>query len=517
MVRNRYTNVQPWDNARVKLRTPIGGSDYVNASPISLRSLTPSSRHRGRRKASQETGNSVAQQVDLQENRYIATQGPKEGQFSHFWHMAFQESIGDVGVVVMLTQCYEGLKEKCAEYFPMYMDAPVLELPPEPKNEEGSQDSDGDPFLDSESDSADTDSVGTGRTTSQSGDNADIINSPPPKSPELTEHGKVELLSMRYDASLGSEVRELQVTIGLTTKKFYHYFYGKWADYGRVEPEDRVALLQLTRETRQVAGQSPRIVHCSAGVGRTGTWIALDFLLRELEEGRLLDQSYLENQTSTTQTQSPPATNSAGSGITKPDPQPAERKDTWGRSGPPKTTTPEPKESDLIHDTVDLLRQQRMMMVMNDVQYASLYEVLREQFIDKYAEKEVGVTVSTTALSAVGGWEGPRPKVRRMSTQDSVTAGVGGMGVDDGSQPDMAGGEEDAISEAETEIQGRELTASPTGVGGPGDGTADDGDDPYAAVSPDEVMREMEMDGGHEPGKEKDTESENTGENGQGK
>ena len=119
MSRNRYANVQPWDSSRVKLKTTIGGSDYVNASPISLKSLSPASRHRGRRKPSQETSSSDTQSVTVQETRYIATQGPKENQIAHFWHMALQESTGEVGAIIMLTQCYDGLKEKCAEYFPM--------------------------------------------------------------------------------------------------------------------------------------------------------------------------------------------------------------------------------------------------------------------------------------------------------------------------------------------------------------------------------------------------------------
>ena len=35
--RNRYLNVQPWDKSRIHLRVAEGKSDYINASPISLR------------------------------------------------------------------------------------------------------------------------------------------------------------------------------------------------------------------------------------------------------------------------------------------------------------------------------------------------------------------------------------------------------------------------------------------------------------------------------------------------
>ena len=35
--RNRYLNVQPWDKSRIRLKVAEGQSDYINASPISLR------------------------------------------------------------------------------------------------------------------------------------------------------------------------------------------------------------------------------------------------------------------------------------------------------------------------------------------------------------------------------------------------------------------------------------------------------------------------------------------------
>ena len=35
--RNRYANVQPWLRSRIHLKVPEDKSDYINASPISLR------------------------------------------------------------------------------------------------------------------------------------------------------------------------------------------------------------------------------------------------------------------------------------------------------------------------------------------------------------------------------------------------------------------------------------------------------------------------------------------------
>ena len=38
--RNRYLNVDPWQNNRVRLKVPDGTSDYINASPVELRSTS---------------------------------------------------------------------------------------------------------------------------------------------------------------------------------------------------------------------------------------------------------------------------------------------------------------------------------------------------------------------------------------------------------------------------------------------------------------------------------------------
>lgn len=437
----------------MKLKKPIGGSDYVNASPIKLtsRAVKPKPRSLG----APATSSDQAQQSAISEieYRYIATQGPKEGQFSHFWHMVMQETTGEVGVIIMLTRLYEGNKEKCAQYYPADMNNPtiILAAHEEENEDEGDLADDGDPFLDSPTTSADTDSVGTDTESDR------------PQSDKATtdevhrQCGTVTLLSLTYDASTGCEVRKLNLEIDGETKVICHYLFNHWPDFGKPEAEDRRALVELTKVSKAVAGDSPRIVHCSAGVGRTGTWIALDYLLQELEAGRLVE---------------------APSYMTLPKSSSVNTNGTWGKSGASKPSTPETREEDdLIWETVNSLREQRMMMVMNELQYSFLYEVLKDAFIDKYAQKEIGPVVTDV--------QEPSPKVARKESA------FGGMYED--SQSEEAQKDEETMSdaasesEAETEIMEKEKAET----GASSEAAADDAkiDDPYAAVAP-EAIRE---------------------------
>ncbi|KKK15335.1 hypothetical protein AOCH_006051, partial [Aspergillus ochraceoroseus] len=266
--RNRYGNVQAWANSRIHLRVPEGECDFINASPIVLKDS-----------------------VSLEERRYIATQGPKIDNISHFWHMVFHES-EDVGVVVMLTQTIESGREKCSQYFPLDLDNPTVLL----------RRDDNDPFVDEDE--------------HQHGDE-DFL-------------GHLTLLECTWNAESRSEIRKLELTLGEESKIVWHFLFAGWADYSKPVGEDRDALLQLIKLSGSKCSlQNPRIVHCSAGVGRTGTFIALDYLLQELETGELLKAS---------------------------DP-----------------------ETDPVFETVNQLREQRMMMVYNEMQLIFIYEVLREQ------------------------------------------------------------------------------------------------------------------------------------------
>ncbi|TKA75545.1 hypothetical protein B0A55_03537 [Friedmanniomyces simplex] len=286
--RNRYLNVEPYAQNRIKLKVAEEANDYINASPIVL----------GKR-------------------RYIATQGPKDTSVNHFYRMLAQECGGPgAAVVVMLTQTHEAGKEKCFQYYPLSAEESPLVIPDEDED------------------------LGEGG--------------------EDHFQGQVELQSVELDQASRSEVRRLRVRMRtsaeggkagdeqLEEKEIRHLLFSGWPDFLIPEGDDRQALIQLVHlsntlnkapstngvsSTNHESQTNPRIVHCSAGVGRSGTFIALDYLLSLLYAGDL---------------------------------------DHLAEDGE--------ESRDPIAETVDLLRQQRMMMVQGEAQFNFLYEVLRERW-----------------------------------------------------------------------------------------------------------------------------------------
>ncbi|KAF2766334.1 hypothetical protein EJ03DRAFT_330193 [Teratosphaeria nubilosa] len=301
--RNRYLNVEPYADNRIKLKVAKGVNDYINASPIAL----------GKR-------------------RYIATQGPKNTSVNHFYRMlADDHVVQSPVVVVMLTQTHEAGREKCFQYYPLAKEESPLVI------EEDAEINDG-------------------------------------------FHGEVELDSVEQDASTRSEIRHLRLRTHMSReadtpasevkeKEIHHLLFSGWPDFLVPEGHDRRGLLSLIHLSASLNHPSsthppinghrpahsslttpqsnPRIIHCSAGVGRSGTFIALDYLLSLLQTGDL------DNI---------------------------------------------PTDRDPVAETVDLLRQQRMMMVQGEGQFYFVYEVLREQFL----VQRLGVAPEALGLGGTG-------------------------------------------------------------------------------------------------------------------
>ncbi|XP_054914100.1 receptor-type tyrosine-protein phosphatase H-like [Poeciliopsis prolifica] len=154
---------------------------------------------------------------------YIATQGPLPHTVADFWRMIWEQSVKRV---VMVTNHIEAGGNKCAQYWPEDM------------------------------------------KQSQYGDVLVSVTS------ELKEQNWT-LRQFTIKQKRSSEQRSVR-----------HFHFTVWPDRG--VPQGTDVLIQFRRIVRQDiesdGSEAPTVVHCSDGVGRTGTFIALDFLLQQLEK-----------------------------------------------------------------------------------------------------------------------------------------------------------------------------------------------------------------------------------------
>ncbi|XP_013174828.1 PREDICTED: uncharacterized protein LOC106123166 [Papilio xuthus] len=174
--------------------------------------------------------NGVARRVKLEwlvwRRRYIATQGPTPATLDAFWRMIWQHR---VHTVVMITNLVERGRRKCDMYWPA-----------------------------------------GGRGSS-------------------AEFGGVRVTLLHEDVRAAYTVRKLRVRLihkcdGVedtadSGRIILQYHYTVWPDHGT--PRHPLAVLPFVKAASADPGTV--LVHCSAGVGRTGTYIVLDAQLNQLK------------------------------------------------------------------------------------------------------------------------------------------------------------------------------------------------------------------------------------------
>lgn len=101
----------------------------------------------------------------------------------------------------------------------------------------------------------------------------------PFKSKGINVNVKKRDLFELYDRTELSVTHE---TFGLK-QKVVHFYFKKWPDHGC--PTDPTHLITFIRKVKveKIPSYSPIVVHCSAGVGRTGTFIGLDIIMQRLK------------------------------------------------------------------------------------------------------------------------------------------------------------------------------------------------------------------------------------------
>ncbi|XP_015719707.1 receptor-type tyrosine-protein phosphatase eta isoform X2 [Coturnix japonica] len=158
---------------------------------------------------------------------FIAAQGPLPNTIEDFWRMIWEKNIYSV---VMLTKCVEQARTKCEQYWP----------------------------------------------DKQSKSYGDVI---------VTMVSEVVLPEWT--------IRDFNVenadTLESHTVRQFHFT--SWPDHG--VPETTDLLINFRHLVHEYSSQnpidSPTLVHCSAGVGRTGTFIAIDRLIQQIEMENTVD------------------------------------------------------------------------------------------------------------------------------------------------------------------------------------------------------------------------------------
>lgn len=150
------------------------------------------------------------------------------------------------------------------------------------------------------------------------------------ESPVVTDSFEIKLVNQVFQNSLYRisilEVHCLQSKS--TIHRVTHYHINNWEDLSVVSPADRTHFMDLVKtlfKSLQDRPDEPALFHCSAGVGRTGTFLTIFFLYQELVELR--------------------------------------------QSGRDDTVS--------VHDTLLFLRRQRAQLVETEEQYLFIYSFLR--------------------------------------------------------------------------------------------------------------------------------------------
>ncbi|XP_076817985.1 uncharacterized protein LOC143463404 [Clavelina lepadiformis] len=159
--------------------------------------------------------------------RFIATQGPKNNTIEDVWTMVWEQN---VSIIVMLCRTMEHDKVKCATYWPE----------PGKKN----------------------------------------------------THGQFEI-STTNEENLGDIKRRTIFILNRSISKnrtVTQFQLLSWPDHGiPLTTSDMIYLRRMVNETWQKQATGPIVVHCSAGSGRSGTFIAMDNLCSELEQRGKVD------------------------------------------------------------------------------------------------------------------------------------------------------------------------------------------------------------------------------------
>jgi protein tyrosine phosphatase len=84
-------------------------------------------------------------------------------------------------------------------------------------------------------------------------------------------------------------VRKIKLQLMDEVRHVVHYYFRSWPDHGvPTHASDLLGLIYRVRRDTSTSN-APLVVHCSAGVGRSGTYVTIDTLLNTIEANQCID------------------------------------------------------------------------------------------------------------------------------------------------------------------------------------------------------------------------------------
>uniref|UniRef100_A0A5K3F4M5 protein-tyrosine-phosphatase n=1 Tax=Mesocestoides corti TaxID=53468 RepID=A0A5K3F4M5_MESCO len=232
--KNRYANVVTYDHSRVVLSKVDGDfdSDYINANYLDGYN---------------------------RKNAYIATQGPLPNTVCDFWRMVWEQR---TSTIVAMTRLEERERIKCEQYWPTSGLPAGSRLSP----------------------TKGVDWLSPRSTMIAASDSSQTISGTSPIA--TTTYGQITVSLMEVVELAYYTVRTFTVQkSGHREKREIRQLqFTAWPDHG--VPNHPAPFLMFLRRVNAefVPDVGPIVVHCSAGVGRTGAYIVLDILLQQLNQ-----------------------------------------------------------------------------------------------------------------------------------------------------------------------------------------------------------------------------------------
>ncbi|KAK8769589.1 hypothetical protein V5799_013946, partial [Amblyomma americanum] len=108
--------------------------------------------------------------------------------------------------------------------------------------------------------------------------------------PEKTAiYGEIQVHFIAEEQFPDYVIHQLHITLADTTREVKHFHLTSWPDHGVPLYPNTVLTFRRKVNQYRTYNEAPVVVHCSAGIGRTGTYILLDNLLEQSQSEGLVD------------------------------------------------------------------------------------------------------------------------------------------------------------------------------------------------------------------------------------